>query len=723
MKTMNSRLSKKLLVQLGLLVLFLPFQAAAATGKTVSLLPAPLYLQYLEGSYSLPETVVIRMPDDSNSSASAKWFAELIGQHRGQGVRVATGSEESATIRAERISPKDLQSQFEKANLTPAAGLDEAYSLQVTPASVLIQAAGDAGLYYGLATLWQLLTHQAGPPGEMPTLKILDAPEFRWRGLMLDSARHMQSPEFIKRYIDWMSLHKLNLFHWHLTDDQAWRLEIEAYPKLTSVGGYRVPAGAAPAADIDPETGKARLYGGFYSRDEVRDIVAHAATRHVTVVPEIDVPGHATAAIVAYPELGVEGSQLKEVPASWGIYHNVFNLEESTFRFLENVMSEVVELFPGEFIHLGGDEVVTEQWEASARVGERMEELGLDSFQSLQNYYVERLQAFLAPHGRRVIGWDEILESRLPPDAVVMSWRGVEGAIEAAAKGHQTVLSPAPTLYLDHIQTAAADAPPGRAGIISIRDIYEFNPLPKELGDHRQLLLGLQGNLWTEHVRFEERVAYMTWPRAAAIAELGWSAPSQRGWDGFEARLGVHRARLDDLGIAAAKAETARPGDESERTSRREDRELELCQASIALALEDDAPIQGDRESFLLDIMNPCWIWRNADLSQARSVSAAVGQLPFNFEIGDMIEDVVVNPPETEEGEMTVRLGACDGPLVALLPLAPAAANQAVTTLPAAKLSLPADSAPQSDLCISFNRHGIDPIWGIDWIQINRENP
>jgi hexosaminidase len=722
MKKMINRLCRNSLVFVCLFLL-LPSQAAAAAADTVSLLPAPLHLQYLEGNYTLPATEVISVPNDRNSRTSAKNFVELIGQHGGREMRIAAGGEESATIRAERIAPEELQAQFEKAGLLPATGLDEAYSLLVRPDGVLIQAAGDAGLYYGLATLWQLLTHQPGAPGKLPALKILDAPKFEWRGLMLDSARHMQSPEFIKKYIDWMSLHKMNVFHWHLTDDQAWRLEIEAYPKLTSVGGYRVPAGAAPAADIDPETGKAKLYGGFYSQDEVRDIVAHAATRHVTVVPEIDVPGHATAAIVAYPELGVEGFQLKEVPASWGIYHNVFNLEESTFRFLENVMSEVVKLFPGEFIHLGGDEVVTEQWEASARVAERMEELGLESIQSLQNYYVERLQAFLAPHGRRVIGWDEILESRLPPDAVVMSWRGVEGAIEAAAKGHQTVLSPAPALYLDHIQTAAADAPPGRGGIISIRDIYEFNPLPKELGDHRQLLLGLQGNLWTEHIRFEERVAYMTWPRAAAIAELGWSTPEQRGWDGFESRLAVHRARLDDLGIAAAGPETVPPVEDGGHTSRREDRELELCQASIALALEDDAPIHGDRESFLLDIMNPCWIWRDADLDRARSISAAVGQLPFNFEIGDMIDDVVVNPPETAEGEMTVRLGACDGPLVAALPLAPATGNQAVTELPAAELELPAGSTPRSDLCISFTRRGIDPIWGIDWVQINRANP
>ena len=723
MKAIMSRFSYQLAARLWLPVFCLLFQGTAGAGETISILPAPLHMQYREGVYLIPETPHITIPDEKKLKASAEWLSELVTKASGQELRVSTDTGERAAIRVERVSQSALQKQFEEAELTPMTGFGEAYALQIGPSGVLIQAADDAGLFYGLTTFWQLLSQKPGPNRKLPALKILDAPEFEWRGLMLDSARHMQSPEFIKHYIDWMSLHKLNVFHWHLTDDQAWRLEIKAYPKLTGIGAYRVPAGAAPAADIDPATGEARLYGGFYTQEEVRDIVAHAASRQVMVVPEIDVPGHASAAIVAYPDLGVPGFQLQKVPASWGIYHNVFNLEESTFEFLETVMAEVVALFPGEFIHLGGDEVVTEQWEASERITERMKELELDSIQSLQNYYVERLQAFLSPHGRRVIGWDEILESSLPPEAVVMSWRGVEGAIEAAAKGHQTVLSPAPTLYLDHIQTSAADEPPGRMDIITIRDIYEFNPLPESLGKNRKLLLGLQGNLWTEHIRFEERAAYMTWPRATAIAELGWSAPERRNWEDFASRLKTHRSRLDDLGIAASKAEEVRPVTDTQDYDRREDRELELCQSSIALALEDDAPINGERESFLLDIMNPCWIWRDADLGEARSFSAAVGQLPFNFEIGAMINDVVVNPPNTAEGELTVRLGSCDGPVIAELPLAPAVHSQAVTELPATGLNLPDDPTLRADLCISFNRTGIDPIWGIDWVQINRARP
>ena len=723
MKHMMSRMYKPVMASLSLVVFCLLMQGVANAGETVSLIPVPLHLQYVEGEYVIPGAVTISVPEDEQSEAGAAWVAGLVAQHSGRDVRVASGAVKVAEIRVEQISPSDLKAQFEEENLATGTGLAEAYSLRVSTDGILIQAADDAGMFYGLGTLWQLLNQRSGPGGKLPGLKILDVPEFQWRGLMLDSARHMQSVEFIKQYIDWMSLHKLNVFHWHLTDDQAWRLEIKAYPKLTEVGAYRIPAGVAPAMDIDPATGEARLYGGFYSQDEVKEIVAHAKSRHVMVVPEIDVPGHASAAIVAYPELGVPGFQLKKVPASWGIYHNVFNIEETTFTFLETVLGEVVDMFPGEFIHLGGDEVVTEQWEASERVGERMSELGLDSYQSLQNYYVERLQVFLNPHGRRVIGWDEILESSLPSEAVVMSWRGVDGAVEAAAKGHQSILSPAPTLYLDHIQTAAADAPPGRMGIITVRDIYEFNPLPDSLGENRQLLLGLQGNLWTEHVRTEERAAYMTWPRATAIAELGWSNPAQRNWERFSSRLEVHMARLDELGIDAAKVDVSKQSVGNGHPFRREDRELELCQSNIVLALEDDAPINGERESFLLDISNPCWIWREADLTNATSFSAAVGQIPFNFEIGAAISDVVVNPPVTAHGELTVRLGSCDGPLVAELPLAPAVNNQATTELPAVELNLAEAVTTQADLCISFNRNGIDPIWGIDWVQINRPEP
>jgi hexosaminidase len=723
MKAIKHRHSLQRMVLLLFLICGLSVHGIAAANETPSLLPVPLDVQYRGETYTVPKAVLISIPEDARNAAGADWIADLISEHSGRDVQITTGTSDKAAIIVERVDQVVLLEKFNEAGKKPAAGLSEAYSLSIEPTGIRIQAAGSAGMFYGLTTLWQLLAHQPGTSGKLPTLDILDAPEFQWRGLMLDSARHMQSAEFIKRYIDWMSLHKLNVLHWHLTDDQAWRLEIKAYPKLTSVGGYRVPAGAAPAADIDPATGKPRLYGGFYSHDEIRDIVAHAAKRHITVVPEVDVPGHASAAIAAYPELGVDGFKAENVSADWGIFNNVFNLEESTFDFLEAVLAEVVMLFPSEFIHLGGDEVNLGQWKSSERITQRMQELGIKDFQSLQNFYVERLQDYLDQYDRRVIGWDEILESDLPPHAAVMSWRGVKGAIEAAEKGHQTVLSPSPVFYLDHIQTTAADAPPGRGGIVTVRDIYEFDPLPDTLKENRQLLLGLQANLWTEHIRTEKRAAYMTFPRAAAIAELGWAPASNRNWDSFAPRLGVHMGRLQALGIPAATDAYSLYREElpaSSNADLREDRELELCQESVVLALEDDAPINGERESFLLDIMNPCWIWRDASLDSTSSVTASVGQLPFNFQIGDEINQVVVNEPETRDGELLVRLGNCEGPVIATLPLAPATSNQGVTELTAPLV--PTDDMPkESDLCMSFTRPGIEPMWALDWIRLDRK--
>jgi len=702
---------------LGLFLVCLPGMAAIAGETGVSIIPAPLHLETSKAGIDLTAGGSMAISGDTDSLKQVKWISSLIHQHTGLSFEPTHSAAPDALIRLQQVPASVLIKRFKHAGLETPLQLGDAYSLTVDPTGVRIQATESGGLFYGMTTLWQLLTADAAYAGNLPGLEILDAPQFEWRGLMLDSARHMQSVEFIKQYLDWMSLYKLNVFHWHFTDDQAWRLEIKAFPRLAEIGGYRVPAGAAPAADIDPETGKSRLYGGYYTQQDVREIVAHASLRNITVVPEIDVPGHATAAIAAYPELGVSGHGVSSVPASWGIYNNVFNLEESTFEFLETVLEEVVALFPGEFIHLGGDEVKIDQWKGSQRIQQRMSELGISNLQSLQNYYVERLQAFLDQYDRRVIGWDEILESELPAHAAVMSWRGVDGAIKAAEKGHQTVLSPAPTMYLDHIQNLAVDAPPGRGGVTSTRDIYEFNPLPNTLGDKKGLVLGLQGNLWTEHIRTPDRVEYMTWPRASAIAELGWSAPERRDWEVFATSLSTNLSRLKALGINVGGDHIAA---DPQSPFRREDRELELCSNAIALALEDDAPLQGERESYLFDIMNPCWIWRDADLKSVQSISAAVGQLPFNFEIGDDINGVVVEKPESADGELNVRLGKCDGPVIASLPLTPAVGNQAVTVLAGAPLMM-SDALPErADLCFSFTRLAIDPMWAIDWVQLDQ---
>jgi hexosaminidase len=588
----------------------------------------------------------------------------------------------------------------------------------VLPARVTVSAREPRGLFYGAVTLWQLASAQPLHDGtlELPGVRIEDTPRFRWRGLMLDSARHFQSPEFILRYLDWMALHKLNVLSWHLTDDQGWRLEIRRYPRLTGVGAWRVPAGEAALHDIDPATHRPRLYGGYYTQQDVRRIVAHAAARNITIVPEIDMPGHATAAIVAYPRLGVLDQPPTAVPSDWGVYPNLLNVEESTFVFIERVLDELMALFPGEYIHTGGDEAVKDQWRTSARIQARMRELGVASEEALQGYFTARLGEYLAAHGRRQVGWDEILEGGVPRDATVMSWRGVEGAIAAAERGHDTVLSPAPTLYFDNRQGPTPAEPPGRGTVVTLEDVYRFDPLPGALVHEQAHVLGVQANLWTEHVRTEANTAYMTWPRAAALAEVGWSPAAKIDWDGFERRLAAEFTRYRTWGIRYSDDVFAPPRVVG-TYERHFSQDLEACTGKLGLNLEDDAPLAGPRAVFLVDIMDPCWILPAADLTRAASITAAVGQVPFNFQIGKDIEAIHLDAPRTPAGELEVRLDRCDGAPIVVLPLAPAADNDAVTVLPAA--ALPRQSGAHS-LCLRFAQRTLDPLWTIDWVQLSQ---
>jgi hexosaminidase len=590
----------------------------------------------------------------------------------------------------------------------------ESYRLSVTPDSIELEAGDVAGLRYGTVSLWQLAAASATRGrAAIAAVRIDDAPRFRWRGLMLDSARHYQSPEFIERYLDWMALHKLNVLHWHLTDDQAWRLEIHRYPRLTDIGAWRVPAGRAAQRDLDAATDKPRSYGGYYSQDVVRRIVRYAAERSITVVPEIEMPGHASAAIVAYPELGA-GAAPRAVPADWGIYTNLFNVEEATFGFLENVLVEVLELFPSVYIHVGGDEAVKEQWRDSPRVQARMRELGVTDEAALQSYFVQRIGKFLSANKRRLIGWDEILEGGLAPDATVMSWRGVDGARAAAQAGHDAVLAAWPTLYLDNRQGSATTEPPGRGRVVRLADVYAFDTqvaglAPVEL-EH---VIGVQGNVWTEHIRTEERVEWMTWPRAAAVAELGWSPLERRDYTDFRSRLQAAMSWYPKVGLQPATSEFEASRGRADQA--RYSQQLELCSDKLVLNLEDDAPVRGSRARFLVDIMNPCWLWRSVDLSRGAQIVADVGQFPFNFQIGGDREKIRLRPPATPAGELEVRIDGCDGARVASLPLAPAIDDDGITRLSSA--AVPAYSG-MHDLCFSFTGAGIDPMWAIDRLEV-----
>ncbi|MFJ3893821.1 beta-N-acetylhexosaminidase [Streptomyces sp. NPDC090083] len=444
----------------------------------------------------------------------------------------------------------------------------EAYRLEVSPTSgVVITGGGPAGVFWGAQTLRQLL----GPAAfrrapvrpdttcAVPGQAIHDAPRFGWRGLMLDVARHFMPKEGVLRYLDLMAAHKLNVFHFHLTDDQGWRVQIKRYPKLTEIGSWRARTKfghrASPLWDDKP-------HGGYYTQDDIREIVAYAAERHITVVPEIDVPGHSQAAIAAYPELGntdvvtasAEGGNSLSVWDTWGINPNVLAPTDNTLRFYEGVFEELLELFPSEFIHVGGDECPKDQWKESATAQARIAELGLADEDELQSWFIGHFDKWLSARGRRLVGWDEILEGGLAEGAVVSSWRGYEGGITAARAGHDVVMCPEQHVYLDWRQAPGEDEPVPIAHVRTLEDVYRFEPVPEQLTEAEAgHVLGAQANVWTEVMEDHARVDYQTFPRLAAFAEVAWSAlpaPAERDFADFERRMAAHYPRLDALGVA-----------------------------------------------------------------------------------------------------------------------------------------------------------------------------
>ncbi len=657
----------------------------------------------------------------------------------------------------------------------------EGYEIEVGPGRATVAASTAAGLFYGAVTLWQLLPPGAG--GSIGCVHIQDAPRYAWRGLLLDSARHMQSAAFIKQMIDWMAWHKLNVLHWHLTDDQGWRLEVPRYPRLTRIGAWR----------IEPDGTR---YGGYYTTEQVHDIVRFAAERHVRIVPEIELPGHATAAIAAYPELGSNIGAPLQVSSDWGVFPHLFNLEPGTFAFLENVLREVIRLFPDACVHIGGDETLEDEWRASPAVQARARALSLPDANAMQGYFTRRMGAFLAAHGRRAIGWDEILQPGLDRRAIVMSWHGVSGAHTAALAGNDAILAPAPAFYLDHRQSTLPDEPTGRLGVVSLESIYRFDPTDAALSATQQAhILGLQANLWTEHMPSETVVQWMALPRAAALAELAWTPAAQRDWPGFLARLtsltrryqALHTGFADSVfapsftvgrtksGYAVALSSQARPDDnqsdagaalpsfyftldgadpnasssrryeaqiavsantqvraaafdgaralsaprsltlDRQSLQRRSSTQLETCADGEGLLLH--APFAPQSPALAIDILDPCWIDRDLDLSDGVHVSAAVVPLPFNYALGDDADKVRIGATATPDGELEVHVDRCDAPVVVVLPLAPAAGREASTVLPAA--GVPATPG-RHDLCLRIARPRPAPLWALDWIEVGR---
>ncbi|MEU6373080.1 beta-N-acetylhexosaminidase [Streptomyces sp. NPDC046909] len=504
------------------------------------MIPHPSRLSYGTGSFALTaRTAVIA---DAATERAAAWLESTLTRSLGR--RTPDGG---PAVR-----------------LTGAEGLgDEGYRLHVSPDGVLIEASAHAGAFYGCQSLVQLLPpqiHRAAAPDrpdayEIPSLTIEDRPRFRWRGVLIDVARRFLPQRELLRYVDLLALHKLNTLHLHLTDDQGWRIESERHPRLTEVGAWRREStvGSSIRGHLD-----GRPHGGFYTKADLRELVAYAADRAVTVVPGIDLPGHTQAAIAAYPELGNLGRPI-EVATAWGPSEHVLNAEESTVRFFLDVLDEVMEVFPSPYLHIGGDECVRRQWKASARVRERIRELGLCDEDALQGWFIGRLAAHLAAHGRKLVGWDEILQGGLAEGATVMSWRGMRGAIEAARAGHDVIATPLTHTYFDFRQSEHPDEPIPLGCVTSLRDAYAFDPVPEELdAEAARHVLGGQAQLWGEPLDGPRSLDYLAFPRLCAFAEAVWGQ-GPRAYEEFAARLVPHLERLDALGVEYRPLDGPRP--------------------------------------------------------------------------------------------------------------------------------------------------------------------
>lgn len=437
----------------------------------------------------------------------------------------------------------------------------ESYRLKVTPTSIQINAGAAAGMFYAMQTLYQLmpveiygnkLAHKV--KWQVPCVEIVDAPRFAYRGLHLDVCRHFFSVDFIKKYLDAMAIHKLNTFHWHLTDDQGWRIEIKKYPKLTQVGSIRAQT-LEGFYFSNPQKFDGKPYGGFYTQDEAREIVAYAAQRFITVIPEIEMPGHSEAALASYPFLSCNNDTTIRVATNWGIFKDVFCPRDTTFRFLENVLTEIMDIFPSKFIHIGGDECPKDRWKSCSDCQQLIQKLDLKDENGLQSYFIHRIENFLNAHGRSIIGWDEILDGGLAPNATVMSWRGTAGGVAAAKAGHNVIMTPVSSCYFDHYQADPSTEPLAIGGFLPISQVYAYEPIAPELAaDDEKYILGSQANVWTEYMPTSRQVEYMVFPRLAALSEVVWSGRNQRNWNDFRGRMLTQFERYKQLDINYSKA-------------------------------------------------------------------------------------------------------------------------------------------------------------------------
>lgn len=522
---------KKIITFIVFIILLYRCDSQQNESQIVQILPMPVHIESQPGTFTLNNTTGLAF--DDNFKVSAAFLKEYI----------------------EQGSPIQLQQNddivFVKDNNINS---DEGYQLTISPKQIEIKAKTDRGAFYAVQTLRQLLpvsfennTFQENSVA-ISSVVIKDAPQFQHRGMHLDVGRHFFSVDFIKSYIDAIAMLKMNTFHWHLTEDQGWRIEIKKYPKLQEIAAFRNQTLIGKYTDDDQQFDGKR-YGGYYTQEQIKEVVAYAQSRQVTIIPEIEMPGHAQAAISAYPHLGCTGKQI-DVAETWGVFDDIFCSKDDTFKFLEDVLDEVLELFPSEYIHIGGDEAPKTRWKQCPNCQKRIKEEGLNDEHELQNYFITRIEKYLNSKGRQIIGWDEILEGGLAPNATVMSWRGFEGAIEAAKQHHNVILTPTSHCYFDYYQSENLDEPLAFSGYLPLEKVYSLNPIPEELTEEEaQYVLGAQGNLWTEYIPNEKQAEYMVFPRMIAMSEVVWSPTENKNYANFVRRLENFHKRLDALDI------------------------------------------------------------------------------------------------------------------------------------------------------------------------------
>jgi hexosaminidase len=523
--------------------------SSSGSGNVYPIIPAPLSLKELPGQFVFSKkSKIILSPVNNENRLAADFLARLIKNPSGLEIQVVEGSK--ATGGSVYMA------------IDTSVSNNEGYTLSVSSRKIIIRAKSAVGLFYAVQTIRQLLPAEVEKDSlvkdikmTVPACEISDEPRFSYRGMHLDVGRHMFPVEYIKRYIDMIALHKMNTFHWHLTEDQGWRIEIKKYPRLTSVGAFRKETIVGHAGK-KPYKYDGIPYGGFYTQDEVKDIVAYAKSKFITVIPEIEMPGHSLAALAAYPQLSCTGGPF-EVGTKWGVVDDVYCAgKEETFKFLEDVLTEVIALFPSDYIHIGGDECPKTNWAKCPLCQKRIKDEGLKDEKELQSYFIRRIEKFLISKGKRLIGWDEILEGGLAPEATVMSWRGTAGGIDAAKQGHDVIMSPNKYVYLDYYQCEPEGQPLAIGGYLPLESVYSFDPQFAELmAEEQKHILGLQGNVWTEYIPTPEHMEYMSYPRMFAISEIGWTSGSKKDFEDFLARFELQRKRYDKIGINYFKGE------------------------------------------------------------------------------------------------------------------------------------------------------------------------